>query len=145
VSPYDDFTARLEGFKRTGPGRGMARCPAHKDRGASLSVREFDTGAVGLHCFAGCTVEAVVEALGLRMENLFPPRDGDPTRPTRGERRPYRAREMLDALERELLIVWVVLGDLAAGQSTFSSADRQRAGLARERCLALIAELRSAR
>jgi hypothetical protein len=48
-----------------------AKCPAHDDDRPSLSVREGDDGRALIHCHAGCTVEAVVEALGLRMSDLF--------------------------------------------------------------------------
>ena len=40
---------------------GMARCPAHDDHNPSLSITERD-GKVLVHCFAGCTQEAVWEA-----------------------------------------------------------------------------------
>ena len=41
---------------------GMARCPAHNDRTPSLSIRAGDH-AVIFHCFAGCTSDAVKNAL----------------------------------------------------------------------------------
>jgi hypothetical protein len=34
----------LERVKQTGPGRWIARCPAHEDRSPSLSVRELEDG-----------------------------------------------------------------------------------------------------
>lgn len=142
MSPFDLVTSRLEGFKRRGPGRGMARCPAHKDRRASLSVRETDTGAVLLHCFGSCEVEAVLSALSLRMEDLFPAR-GEPGQGRKGERRPYSVRDLIGALSAELHVAWVLLADLEAGKAP-TAADRRRAGVARQRCLALIEELRSA-
>jgi putative DNA primase/helicase len=40
----------------------MAKCPAHQDRNPSLSIRDVD-GKVLLHCHAGCTQRAVIEAL----------------------------------------------------------------------------------
>jgi len=43
----------------------MARCPAHEDRDPSLSISEGREGQPLVHCFAGCTYEAVVAALGL--------------------------------------------------------------------------------
>src|SRR5262245_26869584 len=61
---------RLERVKKNGTGW-QARCPAHEDRVASLSIAERD-GVVLLHCFAGCTTEAVVAELGLQMRDLFP-------------------------------------------------------------------------
>lgn len=143
MSAFDLVTSRLEGFKPRGPGRGMARCPAHKDRRASLSVRETDAGAVLLHCFGACEVEAVVAALGLSMEDLFPAR-GEPGHGRGSDRKPYSVRDLIDALRAELSVAWVLLADLEVGKEP-TAADRRRAGLAKARCLALIEELRLAR
>ena len=140
----DRITSALQKVRRTGPGRWVACCPAHKDRTASLSVREVDTGATLLHCFAGCPVESVVGALGMSMEDLFPPRQATPGAGRAPERRPFSARELLDALNTELRLVWVLLTDIEAGKQP-APKDRQRAGIARERCAALIEELRHVR
>lgn len=151
MMPFDRVAELLPGFKLTGKRRGKARCPAHKDRTPSLSVCEFDAGVLGLHCFGGCSVHSVVSALGLAMEDLFPPDDARrPARPgeepagRRGERRPFTARQVLDALVLELHVAWVLLTDIANGRQ-LDAAARRRAGVARERCQALIEELRSAR
>ena len=66
-----DILQRLDGVKERG-GRYMARCPAHEDRNASLSLARGEDGRVLLKCFAGCSCEAVTEALGLRTGDLFP-------------------------------------------------------------------------
>ena len=42
---------------------GMCRCPAHEDRTPSMSVSETRDGRVLVHCFAGCSQEAVIGAL----------------------------------------------------------------------------------
>ena len=53
-----DVLARLDGVRPSGEGF-TARCPAHEDREASLSVTEGTKGAtVVLHCFAGCSSNA---------------------------------------------------------------------------------------
>jgi hypothetical protein len=57
----DKFDAR-----GTGRGRFMAKCPAHKDRSPSLSIREGKDGRVLVRCFAGCALDAVLDARGLR-------------------------------------------------------------------------------
>ncbi len=54
-----------------GSGGYKARCPAHEDENPSLSVSEGDEGRVLLYCHAGCEIEAVLEALGLEMSDLF--------------------------------------------------------------------------
>lgn len=140
----DRILAGLSKVRRTGPGRWVACCPAHKDRTASLSVRELDDGRTLLHCFAGCDVDQVVGALGLTMEDLFPPRQEGPGTGQKAERRPFSSRELLDALAGELRVVWVLLTDMEAGRQP-GPRDRQRAGIARERCVAMIEELRHVR
>lgn len=51
-----------------------AHCPAHSDGNASLSVTEGSDGRILIHCHAGCSVESIVGALGLKLADLFPPR-----------------------------------------------------------------------
>jgi len=48
-----------------------ARCPAHEDHQASLSIGTGLDGRVLLNCHAGCPVDRVVAALGLSMADLF--------------------------------------------------------------------------
>lgn len=53
------------------------RCPAHDDRTPSLSIHAGDDGRALVNCHAGCTVDAVCGAIGLRPADLFIP---DPSR-----------------------------------------------------------------
>lgn len=54
---------------------GTAPCPAHEDRKPSLSIRDAATGAVLVHCHAGCPGESVIEALKARgLWGYAPPR-----------------------------------------------------------------------
>jgi hypothetical protein len=66
----EEFLGRLERVKRSGKGW-TARCPAHEDQHASLSVSEGDDDRVLVHCFAGCTAGEIVAAMGLRMADLY--------------------------------------------------------------------------
>ena len=80
-----DFIGRLEAHgatpRTTGDGW-TARCPGHEDRTASLSVSAGHDGKILLHCHAGCAVETILGALGLKMADLFPPKasNGKPAR-----------------------------------------------------------------
>jgi len=56
--------------RRSGDGW-SAKCPAHDDRNPSLSIRVGDDGRALLACHAGCTLAAVIGALGLRERDLF--------------------------------------------------------------------------
>lgn len=65
------------GRKRKADGSGgyLVSCPgpSHRngDRNPSLHVTEGASGSVLLQCFAGCETDAIVEALGLAMTDLF--------------------------------------------------------------------------
>jgi len=50
----------------------VARCPAHDDRNPSLSV-SVKEGRVLIHCFAGCSPDAVLGAVGLTWRDLRAP------------------------------------------------------------------------
>lgn len=85
----EDVVGRLEGVRRTGDGRWAAKCPAHGDKGPSLSVRHGEDGRVLLHCFAGCSFTEITNAMGIQASQLFPERDA-PWRPTRPRHNPER-------------------------------------------------------
>ena len=65
-----DLHGKLDKSKRIGD-KLTARCPAHEDKTPSLSVKIGDNDCVILKCFAGCTTEEVVDALGWTMRDLF--------------------------------------------------------------------------
>lgn len=121
------LTSKLEKVKQVGPFRWQARCPAHDDKGPSLSIRETDDGRVLVHCFAGCSVHEIVQAAGLELADLFPPRPGaDHSRP---ERQPFPAADVLRAVAFESLVVSAAAASLLAGEP-FGVADRERLILA---------------
>ena len=78
-TPTELLLSRLDGVRRNGTGH-MARCPAHDDKVASLSVTTGSDGRVLIKCFAGCAAEAVAESVGLKMKDLFPQTASSPPR-----------------------------------------------------------------
>ncbi len=74
-SPVDKVLSRLKGVERRS-GYQVALCPVHDDEEPSLSVSEGDDGRALIKCFAGCSVEDVTAALGLKMRELFEQRNG---------------------------------------------------------------------
>lgn len=103
--------------------RGMCRCPAHADRTPSLSI-SLGRRAILVHCFAGCTNDAVIEALGkagVRVSDLFDSKGCD---------LPVAKRD--DAADRNAQRLWreasILSGSpaeryLAARGISFSSSD----------------------
>jgi hypothetical protein len=77
---------RLENIRLSG-GQYSARCPAHDDGRASLSVAEGKDQPVVITCFAGCQTEDILAKIGLTWEALCSPREQD--RGGRGEWTPH--------------------------------------------------------
>jgi hypothetical protein len=75
MTPIELILSRLPQAKRSGTGW-IARCPAHDDRRASLSIGAGEDDRALIHCHAGCTPEAVASALGLVLADLMPAHDG---------------------------------------------------------------------
>jgi len=66
----DAFLERLRAPSKT-PAGWTAFCPGHDDtRTRSLSVRASGDRIL-LHCFSGCTAERIMDALGLKVSDLF--------------------------------------------------------------------------
>ena len=120
---------RLKGV-RGSKGSYTARCPAHPDRSPSLAIRESD-GTILLHCFAGCDVHQIVEAVGMDLGDLFPPTEGvETSKPSL--KRPFYSSDLLKVIAFEALVVQIVALDIAEGKNP-SESDRERMRLAYER------------
>lgn len=61
---------QLDKVSPSANGAYVARCPAHDDRDPSLSIAVGRNGKPLLHCFAGCSYEEIIGALG---ESHFAP------------------------------------------------------------------------
>lgn len=125
----DALLSRLDGVRRTGAGRWLARCPGHEDKSPSLSVREMDDGRILLHDFAGCDVEEILGAIGLTFDVLFPERPIEYGKP---ERRPFLPSDVFEIARFEISVVAIVAADLHKNRAV-SEADYQRVFVAVER------------
>lgn len=139
----EQLLSALNGVQGRGP-KYRAICPAHisKTKSRTLAIHDSDDGRVLLKCFAGCDVDSIVRALGMDLADLFPPRVSDENRPP-PIKKPWLARDAVEALRHELTVAWIILGDVARGQ-VLQEADQQRAGMAKERIGHIIAELTNA-
>lgn len=112
----DALLSRLASVRKRGADQWSARCPAHDDKGPSLSVRVLQDGRTLVHCFAGCSADEVLGAVGLDMVELFPPK------PAPGEgagavqrRRLLPAAQALDLLHDEAQLVALCAANMAHG------------------------------
>jgi len=97
--------------------RYLARCIAHKDKSPSLSITDGADGRVLVHCFAGCSQDAVIAAL--RQRGLWPERE----RPswTIEQRRAWaRRRSAAEDLAQRV-------SDWAHGKATMLEAEKRQA------------------
>lgn len=121
----ETLVSRLQGVRSTGNNRWVAKCPAHSDRGPSLSVTERD-GKLLFHCFAGCEAEDVLGAVGLSWSDVLPERDGE-ARP-----QPIPAMQVLEAVTREIMVAALLateLGYAASSQRLIEAGSRLNAAL----------------
>lgn len=123
----DAIISGLEKIRATGPGRWIGCCPAHPDKSPSLAIREVDDGRVLLHCFAGCPIEKILDALGIRFDALFP--DGPYHQHVKAFRRPFNAADVLECVSLEAHIVALVALDVHKGIA-LPDAQRERLLLA---------------
>lgn len=122
-SKIHQILGQLEHVRQTGPGKWLARCPAHDDRSPSLAIREADDRIL-IHCFAGCGVAEILQAIGLDMADLFPERVTD-RYGQKSSLPKFSAYELFPLLVQEAIILALAWSD-AMSKRALSDADYQR-------------------
>jgi len=83
MTPTDIVLDRLRSHgcepQPSGDSQWMARCPAHDDQRASLSIGVGENGGCVMRCHAGCFAQQVVEKIGLTLKDLMPSDNGRTT------------------------------------------------------------------
>ena len=74
MTPLQKVLGAFPDAKQRTPTDWKARCPAHDDNQASLSISPGNKGGVVLHCFAGCDNKEIVLCVGLTLVDLMPPK-----------------------------------------------------------------------
>lgn len=69
-SAIERVLARFDHVRKASRGW-TACCPAHQDRHPSLSIGLGKEDRILLKCHAGCSIESIVQAAGLTMQDLF--------------------------------------------------------------------------
>lgn len=103
---------RLDKVKRSGQGW-AALCPSHRDRDPSLSVSLGSGDKVIVNCHRGCTAEDIVGALGLEMQDMWPP-------DSKVERRKKEWVENYDYVDAEGTLIFQVTRWMDEGRKTFT-------------------------
>ena len=66
----NEILRHFKNVSECGNGQYRCLCPAHSDKEPSLSITEGKNGKILLNCFAGCTLEQIIDAAGLTMEDI---------------------------------------------------------------------------
>ena len=70
----DTILSRLHKVRATTRDSWIACCPAHEDHNPSMSIRLIPgDGRILMHCFAGCSIDEILDALGCEMSEIMPP------------------------------------------------------------------------
>lgn len=128
MSAVNRVLERLAGVKPSAPGKWMARCPAHEDRSASLSIREMEDGRVLINCFASCGSIDVLDSIGLRMADLFDKPLAHHLRPIRGG---FTARELIELNAHEATVAAMLAHKAQSAPLSADDAQRLREAAAR--------------
>lgn len=102
----DAVAPRGDGLKKAGSGW-SARCPAHEDRQASLSIGEGIDGRVLLKCHAGCDHKTILIALGLEERDLF---NRDESRPASTPKATKKAGKVYETAKTAVVAYQRTLG-----------------------------------
>lgn len=117
-----------------GADKWIARCPAHQDKSPSLTISLTDDKVL-LHCFGGCSFNEVLEASGLKVQDLFPERDRTRDDVFRTRLDAYRRKQHAQSMKDRLLIAQAE-ADVARGiELTAADLTILRDAMARERRL----------
>lgn len=134
--------SRLDKVRGRGPNQHSARCPAHDDKGPSLSVKELPNGRVLVRCFAGCETEDVLAAVGLTFQDLFPPRLDGHSMPAPRRRALLPPSQAFEIAVDDVCFAAVAAANLAHGVP-LTEDDRQALLRAAGRMYALLDEVRA--
>jgi len=110
-----EVTSRLKGVINRHNGGVLAFCPSHDDKkGRSLAVSLGRQGQVLMHCFAGCSVHEITQAIGLNPADLFPRTESKYDPQTRSY---FNEWQILNALRHDALIVLIAARAMLTGKA----------------------------
>lgn len=113
--PLTEITSRLNGILKRHNGGYLAFCPSHDDRkGRSLAVSLGRQDQVLMHCFAGCNVYEITQAMGLNPADLFPRGESKYEPQTRSF---FNEWQILSTLQHDAMVVLIAARWMLAGQA----------------------------
>lgn len=112
----EGLLARLDGVRKTGPDRWIARCPTRDDRTPSLSIRVLDDGRVLLHDFGGAEFLDILAAVGIQPIELIPPHLRRSNASADPHRAPVPCCDALRAISFQASVIQIAAEAMARGE-----------------------------
>jgi len=133
MTPAARILDRLSRAKRVKPNQWMAACPCCESRkGRPLAVTEAQDGRVLLHAFCGCETAAVLQRIGLTINDLFDRPEGEGA--LQASDRRISTQDVFDALCPEITALGLIAADFLAHRD-ISEQDWDRLATATTRIL----------
>ncbi len=117
----ENILSRLEKVKGRN-GAYVACCPAHNDKSPSLAIREVEDGRILLKCFANCSIQEIMGAIGMEIGDLFP----DTNKDLPPIKKRYYASDLLKVIEFEALVVSVAAYSMSTGKKLSKPRPRSK-------------------
>lgn len=109
------ITSLLKGSIKRHNGGILAFCPSHDDRkGRSLSVSVGREDQVLMHCFAGCSIHEITQAIGLNPADLFPCTKSKYNPQVRSY---FNEWQILSALQHDAMVVLIAAHWIRVGRT----------------------------
>lgn len=109
----DTLLSRLHKVRKNGKDY-VACCSAHEDKSPSLTITEKEDGRILIHCFAGCSPNDVLAAVGLEFKDIMPENVGFHRR--KKSSRPFNALDVLYAVRSDFTLGLIACKDIQAGK-----------------------------
>lgn len=113
MSKLDNLLSRLTKVKKTGKDSFIACCPAHQDKSPSMTIREVEEGKLLIHCFAECSVENIIGAIGLDFADIMPDKVDDVIRKSR--KIPFSPADVLACVKADAGYLYLIMCELDKG------------------------------
>ena len=113
MSNLPQFLSTLDKVRKHGKDY-MACCPAHPDKSPSLTIAEREDGRILVYCFAGCSAEEVVNAVGMELKDLMPANIGYHKKSP--DPRPFNPYDVLAAVRDDFTVCLVMAKDMQSGK-----------------------------
>lgn len=109
------ITPLLKGVIKRHNGGYLAFCPSHDDRKSrSLAVSLGRQDQVLMHCFAGCSVHEITQAIGLNPADLFPRTESKYDPQTRSY---FNEWQILSTLQHDATVVLIAARWMLTGKA----------------------------